>query len=129
MEIPKNLKYTKSHEWLRIENREKARLGITEYAQSKLMDIVYVELPEVGKKIAKNEPLGSLESVKAISDFYAPCSGEVIEVNKKLEGSPELLNKDPYGEGWLVVLKLTKPEELDLLLTPEQYEEELKKEP
>lgn len=120
--MPENLKYTESHEWVRIENK-KAIVGITDYAQSKLLDIVYAELPEIGKVIAKKERLGSLESVKAVADFYAPLSGKIIEINEKVQNSPELVNKDPYGEGWLAVLEITKAEELEELLTPEQYKQ------
>lgn len=122
VKAPENLKYTESHEWVRIENK-KAIVGITDYAQSKLLDIVYAELPEIGKVIAKKERLGSLESVKAVADFYAPLSGKIIEINEKVQNSPELVNKDPYGEGWLAVLEITKPEELEELLTPEQYKQ------
>ncbi|MDI6856518.1 MAG: glycine cleavage system protein GcvH [Candidatus Thermoplasmatota archaeon] len=122
VKVPENLKYTESHEWVRIENK-KAIVGITDYAQSKLLDIVYAELPEIGKVIAKKERLGSLESVKAVADFYAPLSGKIIEINEKVQNSPELVNKDPYGEGWLAVLEITKPEELEELLTPEQYKQ------
>ncbi|MDI6887653.1 MAG: glycine cleavage system protein GcvH [Candidatus Thermoplasmatota archaeon] len=122
VKVPENLKYTESHEWVRIENK-KAIVGITDYAQSKLLDIVYAELPEIGKVIAKKERLGSLESVKAVADFYAPLSGKIIEINEKVQNSPELVNKDPYGEGWLAVLEITKAEELEELLTPEQYKQ------
>ncbi|MDI6708621.1 MAG: glycine cleavage system protein GcvH [Candidatus Thermoplasmatota archaeon] len=122
VKVPENLKYTESHEWVRIKNK-KAIVGITDYAQSKLLDIVYAELPEIGKVIAKKERLGSLESVKAVADFYAPLSGKIIEINEKVQNSPELVNKDPYGEGWLAVLEITKPEELEELLTPEQYKQ------
>ncbi|MEW6070800.1 MAG: glycine cleavage system protein GcvH [Candidatus Thermoplasmatota archaeon] len=124
--IPENLKYTESHEWVRIENNE-AVVGITDYAQSKLLDIVYVELPEIGKVVSKKERLGSLESVKAVSDFYAPLSGKVIKINDEVQNSPELVNKDPYGKGWLAVLEITQLEELKEFLTPEQYEQLLQK--
>jgi glycine cleavage system H protein len=126
--IPKALRYTKTHEWVRIEKDEKVVIGITDYAQSKLLDIVYTELPDVGKEVTRNEPLGAIESVKAVNDFYSPLSGTVIELNKKVQEAPELINKDPYGKGWLVVLKPKRLEELEELLTAEQYEEVLKEE-
>jgi glycine cleavage system H protein len=122
MNIPENLKYTKDHEWARIEG-DMATVGITDFAQSELGDIVYVELPEVGSQTVQNESFGTIEAVKAVSDLFAPLSGEVVEVNEALADQPELINKDPYGEGWIIKIKLSNPEEVNNLLTKEQYEE------
>lgn len=127
MEIPKDLKYTKEHEWVKVED-EKAIIGITDFAQSELTDIVYVEPPEVGLEIKKGEELGVIESVKAASEFYSPVSGEVIEVNEELEGSPELMNKDPYGKGWMVILKVWDLGELEELMDAEEYKKHVEKE-
>lgn len=126
MEIPKNLKYTKTHEWIRTE-KEKITVGITEHAQAKLTDIVYVELPKIGMMVEKGGSLILLESVKAVADVYAPATGKVIAVNDEVQNAPELINKDPYGKGWLVTLKIENEEELKTLLSPEQYEQEIKK--
>ncbi len=123
-EIPDNLKYTEDHEWIEMSDEE-ARYGITDYAQDELGDIVYVELPEVGEELNKGDMLGVIESVKTVSDLYAPLSGTVKEVNGELEGAPEIMNKDPYGEGWIVVLEITDEDELGNLLDPKEYEETL----
>ena len=124
--IPKNLYYTKEHEWVSLSN-DTATVGITDYAQKSLHEIVYVELPEIGKVVRQMDVLGSVESIKAVSDIYAPISGEVIEVNEKLNESPELLNTNPYGEGWVAKLKPTNLEEdLKNLMNSEQYEAYLK---
>ncbi len=120
--LPEELYYTESHEWVRVEG-EKATVGITDFAQSELQDIVYVELPEVGKKVKKGEVLCSIDSVKSSAEVYAPVSGEIIQVNEALNDQPELVNKDPYGEGWLVVIKLENPEELSQLLSASRYKE------
>jgi glycine cleavage system H protein len=120
-------KYTKTDEWVKVEG-DIAIVGITDYAQKKLRDIVGVELPEVGKEVKKGEAIVAIESVKAAADAYAPISGEIIEVNEKLLDEPETINKDPYGEGWLVKISIKKPDELDELLTPEQYAEKIRKE-
>ncbi len=122
MNIPENLKYTKDHEWARIED-DVATVGITDFAQSELGDIVYVELPEVGSRTVQNESFGTIEAVKAVSDLFAPLSGEVVEVNEALADQPELINKDPYGEGWIIKIKLSNPDEVNNLLSKEQYEE------
>ncbi len=122
--IPGDLKYTEEHEWVLVEGRY-GRIGITDYAQEELGDVVYVELPEVGDKIVKGEAFGSVESVKAASDLFAPVSGTVIEVNRDLEDSPELVNESPYDDGWMIVVELEDESELDELLTPEEYEEHL----
>lgn len=122
--IPGDLKYTEEHEWVLVEGRY-GRIGITDYAQEELGDVVYVELPEVGDKVVKGEAFGSVESVKAASDLFAPVSGTVIEVNRDLEDSPELVNESPYDDGWMIVVELEDESELDELLTPEEYEEHL----
>ncbi|HID93801.1 MAG TPA: glycine cleavage system protein GcvH [bacterium (Candidatus Stahlbacteria)] len=125
MEIQKELKYAKTHEWIRIEG-ETATIGITDYAQSELSDIVAVELPKVGKVAKKDKSIATIEAVKAVSDVYSPVSGEVIEVNEKLVNSPELINKEPYGEGWILKIKVKDPKELDTLLTADDYERLIK---
>ena len=127
MNIPKDLKYTKKHEWVRIEGDD-AIIGITDYAQGELTDIVYVEPPEIGSELNKGEELGVVESVKAASEFYSPVSGEVIEVNEELENSPELMNSDPYGKGWMAKLKTKNLEELGTLLDSESYEKHVEEE-
>ncbi len=120
MNVPENLKYTKEHEWARIEG-DIAIIGITDYAQGELGDIVYLELPEVGSEIAKDESFGTVEAVKAVSDLYAPLSGEVVEVNEALQDAPETVNSDPYGEGWLIKVKIKNPGEIDDLLDSTDY--------
>ncbi len=117
--IPEDLKYTKTHEWVKVEGN-KAKVGITYHAQEQLHDIVYVELPNVGDEIAKGDNMGVVESVKAASDIYAPISGKVVAVNDEVVNSPELLNQDPY-KNWLVEMEITNPGELDELLTAEEY--------
>ena len=112
MAVPQDLQYTKSHEWVRVESGV-ATVGITEHAQDELGDVVFVELPEQGATLAAGDSFGAVESVKAVSDLYAPVSGEVVEVNGTLEDSPEKINEDPYGEGW--ILKLRISDEADLL--------------
>jgi len=119
--------YTESDEWVKIEDGV-ATVGITDYAQRKLRDIVGVELPEKGQRVRKGEVVAAVESVKAAADIYAPVSGEVVEVNERLLDEPELLNRDPYGEGWLFKIRMEDPEEAKSLLTPEQYAERIKKE-
>jgi len=123
--VPKELRYTKDHEWVRLEDG-RARVGITDYAQKSLGDIVFVELPPVGKKVSKGERVATVESVKAVGEVFAPVSGEVVEVNEALPKSPDLINKDPYGQGWIFVLSMADAKELDSLLTPEAYEELVK---
>lgn len=122
MHIPEELKYTKDHEWARIEG-DVATVGITDYAQSELGDIVYVELPQIGKKTKQSESFGTIEAVKAVSDLFAPLSGEIIEVNNTLANQPEIINKDPYGEGWLVKIKFSNQNEINNLLDKSTYEE------
>lgn len=120
MEIRKDLKYTKEHEWVKLEG-EFAKIGITDYAQGELGDIVFVELPEIGTILEQMKPFGVIEAVKAVSDLFAPLSGEVVEMNKRLEIEPNLINKDPYGEGWFIKVKPENPSELDSLLSEEEY--------
>jgi glycine cleavage system H protein len=120
MNVPDDLLYTEEHEWVRVEDSE-AVVGITDYAQSELGDIVYVELPEVGARTKQMEPFGTVEAVKAVSDLYAPLSGKVIEVNEALADHPELVNKDPYGEGWMIRIEIENPAELGNLLDADGY--------
>ena len=122
MELPEGLKYTKEHEWVLVEDRI-ATIGITEYAQQELGDIVYVELPEVGEKIVKDDPFGAVESVKAVSDIYAPVSGTVIEVNDTLPDSPETINDDAYGDGWMIRVEMSDADDLKDLMSAEEYAE------
>ncbi len=121
MSIPKELKYTKEHEWVRVEG-DVATVGITGYAQEQLSDIVFLELSPSGTKVERMKPLGTIEAVKAVTDIYAPLSGEVIETNEEVKNSPGVINQDPYGAGWIVKLKVTDSKELDGLLSSEDYE-------
>ncbi|WP_018133212.1 glycine cleavage system protein GcvH [Effusibacillus pohliae] len=123
--LPQELKYSKEHEWVRVEG-DKAYIGITDFAQSELGDIVFVELPEVGDEVVQNSTFGTVESVKTVSDLYAPVSGKIIEVNTALADSPEKVNESPYGDGWMLVVEMKDPGELDHLLTAEQYAEIIK---
>ncbi len=120
MKIPENLKYTKDHEWIRVEE-DFAFIGVTDFAQGELGDVVFVEIETEGESLDKEEVFGTIEAVKTVSDMFMPISGEVIEVNPKIEDEPELVNKDPYGEGWLIKISIADSSELDELLTPEQY--------
>jgi len=122
MEFPEGLKYSKEHEWVLVEGTS-ATIGITEFAQEELGDIVFVELPEVGEKIVKDDPFGAVESVKAVSDIYAPVSGEVMETNEILPDNPETINDDPYGDGWLVRVELSDIDDLKDLMDAEEYAE------
>jgi len=122
MSTPKELRYSEEHEWVKVEEG-KARIGITHFAQSELGDIVFVELPQVGDEIKSNEPFGSVESVKTVSELYAPISGKVVEVNNDLEDSPEFVNESPYENAWMIVIEPTDSSEIDALMTAEQYEE------
>jgi glycine cleavage system H protein len=122
MEFPEGLKYSKEHEWVLVEGNS-ATIGITEYAQEELGDIVYVELPEVGEKIVKDDPFAAVESVKAVSDVYAPVSGAVLEINDILPDNPETINDDPYGDGWMVRVELTDKDDLKDLMDAEEYAE------
>lgn len=118
---PQEFRYTREHEWVKVEG-DVGVVGITHHAQEALGDIVYVELPKVGAQAVQGKTLGTVESVKAVSDIYAPVSGIVIEVNESLVQAPELLNRDPHGEAWLAKIRLSDPSELDNLLTAEQYQ-------
>jgi glycine cleavage system H protein len=120
MNIPAELKYTKDHEWVRIEG-DIATVGITEFAQSELGDIVYVEIETVGETIAQEEIFGSIEAVKTVSDLFMPISGEILEFNEELDGNPELVNSDPYGAGWMVKVKISDASEIENLLDAEAY--------
>ena len=124
---PEDLKYTKEHEWLAV-NGSVGTVGITHYAQSELGDIVYVELPAAGSPVVAGEEFGTVESVKAVSEIFAPVSGEVLEVNTALATSPETINKDPYGDGWLLKLKLADSKELDTLMTATEYRKYIEEE-
>ncbi|WP_071460658.1 glycine cleavage system protein GcvH [Bacillus massilinigeriensis] len=122
MSTPAELRYSEEHEWVKTEG-EKVRVGITEFAQSELGDIVFVELPEVGDTVTADEPFGSVESVKTVSELYAPVSGTVVEVNEDLGDNPEYVNESPYEKAWMVVIELSDASELDKLMTAEQYDE------
>ncbi len=121
MNIPADLKYTKDHEWIKVESGNIAVVGVTDFAQGELGDIVYVEIETKGETIAKEEVFGTIEAVKTVSDLFMPISGEITEVNSALDGNPESVNKDPYGAGWMVKITLSNPSELDGLLTADQY--------
>lgn len=121
MLFPDEFKYTKDHEWVEVD-RHKARVGITDYAQDKLGDVVFVELPDVGETFKAGDVFGTIESVKAVSDLFAPISGEVIEINNLLDSEPELVNNDPNGDGWMIVLSISDPAEIDELMEAEEYE-------
>ncbi|MBM7618171.1 glycine cleavage system H protein [Bacillus tianshenii] len=121
MNTPKELRYSEEHEWVKVEG-EKVRVGITDFAQSELGDIVFVELPEVGDEISADEPFGSVESVKTVSELYTPISGKVVEVNEDLNDSPEFVNESPYEKAWMIVVEPTDAGEVDQLMTAEQYE-------
>jgi len=122
MEVPPGLKYSKEHEWV-IADEAVATIGITDHAQDQLGEIVYLELPAVGEKISKDDPFGVVESVKAVSDIYAPVSGTVVEINEGLPESPEVINEDPYGDGWLIKVRISDPSELEDLMDAEEYED------
>ncbi len=120
MNFPENLKYTKDHEWILVDGNT-GTVGITEHAQGELGDVVFVELPAVGKSLKQFESFGTIEAVKAVSDLFSPVSGSVVEVNKALASTPELVNKDPYGNGWMVKLALSNPSDLSMLLNAAAY--------
>ncbi|MSP39885.1 MAG: glycine cleavage system protein GcvH [Deltaproteobacteria bacterium] len=122
MEFPEGLKYSKEHEWVLVEGNT-ATIGITEFAQAELGDLVFVELPEVGEKIVKDDPFGAVESVKAVSDIYAPVSGMVLEINDVLPDNPETINDDPYGDGWMIRVKLSDQDDLKDLMDEDEYGE------
>ncbi len=120
MNIPENLKYTKEHEWVKVDG-EFGYVGITDYAQEELSDIVYVEVPEIGKHVEKGDTLTTLEAVKTVADVFSPVSGEIVEANEGLNSNPGIINNDPYGEGWIVKIKLQNPDEINELLSAEEY--------
>ncbi|HZY93931.1 MAG TPA: glycine cleavage system protein GcvH [Candidatus Bathyarchaeia archaeon] len=125
-QVPKELYYTKEHEWLRVEG-DRCRIGVTDYAQNSLHEIVYVDLPKVGTKVAQMQSLGTVESVKAVADVYSPISGTVSQVNTALSDAPELVNKSPYGEGWITILQPSDlKKELGSLMKPDDYQQLLK---
>jgi glycine cleavage system H protein len=120
MNVPENLLYTKDHEWLRVEGNV-GYVGVTDFAQGELGDIVFIEIETVGETLGKEEVFGTIEAVKTVSDMFMPLSGEILEVNPELDANPAVVNKDPYGKGWMVKIKITNPAELDGLLTPDKY--------
>ncbi|MEK3798437.1 glycine cleavage system protein GcvH [Peribacillus sp. FSL H8-0477] len=122
MAAPKEFRYSKEHEWVQTEG-ETARVGITQFAQAELGDIVFVELPEVGAELKANEPFGSVESVKTVSELYAPISGKIIAINEELNDNPEFVNESPYEKAWMVVIEPADKSEIENLMTPEQYDE------
>ena len=119
--IPGDLKYSKDHEWVRVED-DMAMIGVTDFAQTELGDVVYVEMPSVGAEFNRMDVIGNIEAVKTVAEFYAPLSGRVEEVNQSLEDSPETINQDPYGDGWIVKLAIRNPREIDDLLDHQEYE-------
>ncbi len=121
-DVNKSFKYSKEHEWVEVIGDNKVRIGITDYAQLSLGDIVFVELPEVGNQVVIGETFGSVESVKAVSEIYSPLSGKVLEVNENLEDSPELLNEKPYENGWIITVEVSDKSDLEQLLSAEEYE-------
>ncbi|AKG03970.1 MULTISPECIES: glycine cleavage system protein GcvH [Salimicrobium] len=121
MELPKEFRYSKEHEWVKEEG-DNLRIGITEFAQSELGDVVFAELPEVGDEVEVDEPFGSVESVKTVSELYAPVSGKVVEVNDELEDSPELVNESPYDKAWMIVVEPSGKSGLDDLMSADEYE-------
>ena len=122
MNIPGNLKYTEDHEWIRVEGTE-AFVGITEFAQQQLGDVVFVEIETEGEDLGKGDAFGTIEAVKTVSDLFMPVGGTVLEINPLLESAPETVNKDPYGDGWMIKIKVADPSELNDLLSPSAYEE------
>ena len=120
MNVPENLKYTKDHEWFRTEG-ETGYIGITDFAQGELGDIVFIEVETAGETLKKGDVFGTIEAVKTVSDMFMPVGGEVLEVNPVLEDSPDLVNKDPYGQGWMVRIRITDPSEVEALLSAESY--------
>lgn len=122
--IPDDLKYSKEHEWVKVDG-DMAVIGITDYAQGELGDIVYVELPGVGSKVEFMKPFGTIEAVKAISDLFSPLTGEVTEVNSQLESDASIINSDPYGDGWIIKVRMSNPDELDKLLSASEYKAEI----
>ena len=122
MQVPNDLKYTEEHEWISVDG-DTVTVGITDYAQGELGDVVFVELPETGTTVEKMEPFGTIEAVKAVSDLFAPVSGTIAEINHILQDAPETINKDPYGDGWMIKIKLSDQSEIDSLLDADGYKE------
>jgi glycine cleavage system H protein len=120
--VPEDLQYSKDHEWIRVDG-DTGTIGITDHAQNSLGDVVYVELPKPGETFAAHESFGSVESVKAVSEIFTPVSGEIVEVNESLQDEPEKVNTDPYGEGWMIRIRMKSPGEVDSLLTVAEYED------
>lgn len=118
---PADLKYTQEHEWLKVEGSNRVRVGITQYAQKELGDVVFVDLPENNSEATAGENMAVVESVKAVSDIYAPVSGTIVEVNEKLSDNPELINEDPYGQGWIAIIEMSDPSQMDALLDAAAY--------
>lgn len=126
MEIPTKLKYTKEHEWVRLEEGDKvAYVGISDFAQGELGDVVFVELEPADSEIEKDEAFGTVEAVKTVSELYMPLSGRLVEINEELESHPEYVNEDPYGKGWMVKIQISDPSQIDDLLTADQYEAQI----
>ncbi len=125
--LPEDHKYSKEHEWIRLDG-EKGTIGITDFAQKELGDVVYVELPEIGAKVVATEVFGNIESVKAVSELFSPVSGEVVDVNGKVIDAPEMVNADPHGDAWLIVVKLDDPSQLDALMSAADYQGYIDKE-
>lgn len=124
MNIPENLKYTKDHEWIKVDG-DTATVGVTDFAQQQLGDVVFVEIETEGDSLNKGDVFGTIEAVKTVSDMYMPVSGEIIEVNPKLEDAPETVNEDPYGEGWMIKVKLENADEVEELMSAEDYKKEV----
>jgi glycine cleavage system H protein len=122
MDVPKNLKYNSEHLWVKV-NGDKALIGVTDFAQDQLGDIIYVDIPETGYELEQNESFGTIESAKSVSELYAPVSGQVTRINESLKDEPELINEEPYDTGWILEVKLNNENEVEELLSPEQYEE------
>lgn len=120
--VPEDLHYSKDHEWVRVDG-DQAIIGITDYAQNSLGDVVYVELPKVGEEFGAHEPFGSVESVKAVSEVFTPIAGAIAQINEALADEPEIVNSDPYGQGWMIRVKMANPSEVDSLLTAAEYED------
>lgn len=120
MNVPENLRYTEKHEWIRMEGKQ-AFIGITDYAQGELGDVVFIEIETLGVKLKQGEAFGTIEAVKTVSDLFMPASGEVLEINPLLNDKPELVNKDPYGDGWMIKIDVTNMEDLKNLLSPDEY--------
>lgn len=125
MNVPANLKYTSEHEWIRLEGNV-AYVGITDYAQDQLGDVIFVDIPTIGEDLSAGDVFGTIEVVKTVSDLFLPVGGKVLETNEKIENSPEIVNQDPYGEGWLIKLEVNDPVELDTLLDAQTYQDLIK---